>query len=374
VVFIHRYYRGIRVKTKRTASILSIVFIGLFWAALLFGGLRLGDETAGKALVQSADWLVRKMFQDPRGMILASMPALAWQDTPEEMESPGRALLSWLTGVAGIDGNPAGILRAQMPLLGQISPPEVTVIAVDPAIPEIREDLQPGQRNGQDVLVGIYTTHTGETYTLTDGIDRLTGQRGGVVTVAKAVQKKLEDKYAIRVVLSDRIHDTRYATSYLESKKTAREMVEKNPHMIALLDIHRDAGRTRQESLVEVKGKKVAPILIIVGSDARAPFPNWKQNYQFACRLADKINELYPGLCMGVRVKEGRYNQFLHPGSLLLEIGTDNNSLEEAVASGEMLADALAKVVQEEITTRKIPQKEEKAPAGLSPGEMEENV
>ncbi|MCL4440114.1 MAG: stage II sporulation protein P [Firmicutes bacterium] len=359
MIFIYRCYRGIRVKTKRTASILSIVLIGLLLAALLHSGFRLGDEAPRRMLADSVDWLVCKVFQDPKGMVLASMPALSWQDTPEEMESPGRALLSWLAGITRIDLNPAGMLRAQIPLLGQISPPEVSVVAMDPAIPE---DPQLEQKVSQEVLVGIYTTHTGETYSLTDGTDRLTGEQGGVVKVARAVQKTLEDKHAIRVVLSDRVHDARYATSYLESKKTATEMAEKNPHMIAMLDIHRDAGRSREESLVEVKGQKIAPILIIIGSDARLPFPNWKQNYRFACRLAAKINELYPGLCLGVRVKEGRYNQFLHPGAVLLEIGTDNNSLEEAVASGEMLADALAKLVQEEVKTRETLKKEENIP------------
>ncbi|CCO07892.1 stage II sporulation protein P [Desulforamulus hydrothermalis] len=349
---IGRYYWGSRRKNHTTAVMLIIFGVVLLRVVLAFGFWQ-SNQLIGKTFTQSIDWLVQKVLQDPRSLLLASLPALAWQDTPEEMENLRPALVCWLAGSAGLANYPVGILQAQIPMLAQINPAETEIRAGDSVKPE-QANLSPEQTTGREALVGIYNTHTGETYLLTDGRDRLTGGRGGVVTVAKAVQKTLEEQYGIPVVLSDRIHDARYATSYLESKKTAQEIVENHPHLIALLDIHRDAGRSRQDSLVEVKGKKVAPILIIVGSDARAEFPDWQQNYRFACRLADQINHLYPGLCLGVRVKEGRYNQFLHPGALLLEIGTDNNSLTEALASGEMLAHALAQLVRQEVKARQI--------------------
>ncbi|GAB6158122.1 hypothetical protein JCM39194_13220 [Desulfotomaculum varum] len=355
------FYWGSRRKNLPTAVML-LVFCVIMWRAVLASDFWLSNSAPGKIINQSVNWLAQKVLQDPRSMLLASMPALTWQDTPEEMENPCLALVSWLAGIAGLADYPVGMLQAQIPMLVQIIPPETEVRVGDPVEPE-QANTSPRQTADREALVGIYNTHTGETYLLTDGMDRLTGRRGGVVTVAKAVQKTLEEQHQIPVVLSDRIHDARYATSYLESKKTAQEIVENNPRLIALLDIHRDAGRSRQDSLVEVKGKKVAPILIIVGSDARAEFPDWQQNYQFACRLADQINGMYPGLCLGVRVKEGRYNQFLHPGALLLEIGTDNNSLTEALASGEMLAHALAELVRQEVKSRQSLPREASPPA-----------
>ncbi|MEG6520758.1 stage II sporulation protein P [Desulfotomaculum sp. 1211_IL3151] len=296
-------------------------------------------------MADSVDLLTSAIFQNPRGMILTSMPALAWQDTPEEMESPGRAAWYWLAGVTGFDLAPLAILKTQIPMLAQIELQETVVMNVQPTIKEPEESAT---TLSKEILVGIYTTHTGETYTLTDGTDRLTG-RGGVVLVAKELQKQLTEKHKIKVDLSDKIHDARYATSYLESEKTVRQMVEQNTSLITLLDIHRDAGRSRKDCLVEVKGEQVAPLLFIIGSDARLPFPNWKQNYQFACKLAEKLDQLYPGLCLGVRVKEGRYNQFLHPGAILVEVGSDNNSLEEAKASVVMLSNALAEIIKMEL-------------------------
>lgn len=342
--------RRIQRKAKRITVLTFLLLMIALWSYFFYNGLQVGSQPK-KMLTQTVEWLATKVLQDPRGLLLTSLPALAWQDTPEEMENPGTALLSWVGGITHLNLRPTDILRAQIPLLAQVDQPGKTVITVLPEVgPPAEEDTRPVF--SKDVLVGIYNTHTGETYTLTDGTDRLDGQRGGVVSVARAIQKHLQEESGIAAVRSDKIHDARYAASYLESEKTAKELVAQNPHMLAMLDIHRDAGRSRSQSLVEVQGKKVAPILFIIGSDARLPFPNWKQNYQLACKLAERINAKFPGLCLGVRVKEGRYNQFLHPGAILVEVGADNNSLEEALESADMLAQALAELIQEEVQSK----------------------
>lgn len=346
-IYLRRWHRNRRPGTG--FFLLSVMLMALF----VFFYFSPSQVNTRQVMVNTVTWLVKKAIQDPRGMVLTSMPALAWHDTPEEMESPGRALLTWLMGVAGIDLNAYGIIRAQIPLLAQVAPAGVPTVTVEPEKSVGQEQPIISHDLSTDTLVGIYNTHTGETYSLTDGTDRLNGKKGGVVTVAEEIAGVLEKEFAIRVARSDTIHDKQYATSYLESEKTARVLVAQNPKMIALLDVHRDAGRSREESLVQVNGRKVAPILIIIGSDARRPFPNWQQNYDFACRVAAKLDELYPGLCQGVRVKEGRYNQFLHPGAILVEVGTANNSLAEAIASGEMLARALGQIINEEIKSKK---------------------
>ncbi|WP_459908826.1 stage II sporulation protein P [Desulfotomaculum defluvii] len=346
MIFIFGSNHTLRTRSKKKiVPLVSLLLIIVFWFTFLVNTLQVNKIYTQGALEDSVEWLASIFFQNHRGMILTSMPALAWQDTPEEMESPGRAAWYWLAGVTGFDLVPLTILKSQIPMLAQVELHEAVVMNVQPVLTKPKELAN----LSKDVLVGIYTTHTGETYSLTDGTDRLTGKQGGVVLVAKELQKQLTDKHEIRVVLSDKIHDARYATSYLESEKTAKQIVDQNTSMVTMLDIHRDAGRSRDDCLVEVKGKKVAPILFIVGSDARLPFPNWKQNYQFACKIAEKLDKIYPGLCLGVRVKEGRYNQFLHPGAILVEVGSDNNSLEEAKASVTMLADALAAIIKEEL-------------------------
>ncbi|NLJ99744.1 MAG: stage II sporulation protein P [Clostridia bacterium] len=187
-------------------------------------------------------------------------------------------------------------------------------------------------------LVGIYNTHNAETYLPTDGVKKVEGKNGGVEKVAETLENSLKNKYGIPVVRSKEIHDyPRWALSYSNSKNTAKKMLAENKSIQILLDIHRDAG-VKEKNIIDIDGKKAAQILIIIGSDKRLDHPNWKKNKEFADSMCSMMDELYPGLCRGVRMQDGRYNQHLHPNSLVLEMGNVNNSLEEAEYSAELMS------------------------------------
>lgn len=268
---------------------------------------------------------------------------LLWSASPLIFQNnDGRDILAWSSL------EPEFLLRLEMPFLARIKTAEITETQLtEPAnaIPDedASKKLQPLTDQN---IVFIYHTHTGETYTLTDGMDRLDGKCGGVVTVGSAIKEVLEKNYGLKVVHSVKIHDQQYAVSYMESEKTVRNFLSDNPKVQVIIDVHRDAGRSRKNSLVKINGQQIAPLIFIVGSDSRQPFPNWKENYQFAGQLSKKLDEKYPGLCLGMRVGEGMYNQFLHPRSLLVEIGSASNSTEEAVATARLFADVLGKEIQ----------------------------
>lgn len=286
---------------------------------------------------------------DPRGVLRLAMPVLAWSGAADDVPSamtPRYAATGALTAFHLRFSEPLDLLHSEMPLLAMAAGQEPAPATELVPLPEKELEARPPELS-EHCLVAIYNTHTGETYALTDGMDRLNGKQGGVVTVAAALQEELENRYGIRVVRSDRINDAVYSTSYSESEKVVRELLAEHPHLLVVLDIHRDAGKSRQDSLVTVNGQEVAPVLIIVGSDARSPHPEWRQNYSFARAISDKMDSLYPGLSLGVRVKEGRYNQYLHPGAILLEMGTVANSTEEAVTSARLLAEVLAELLAE---------------------------
>ena len=239
------------------------------------------------------------------------------------------------------------VLSLQMPLLKEVKPLQETAADIEPSD---KQTSQPEKQTNAvldgPALVAIYNTHTGETYALTDGVDRLTGKRGGVVKVAEAIQKRLEQKHKIKVVRSDTIHDANYNNSYIESEKTVKQLLEENKDLKLIFDVHRD-NRPREDCITTINGQTVARVLIIVGSDARAPFPEWKQNLATARQLDKKMDEMYPGLSLGIRVKEGRYNQYYHTGALLVEVGVVENTTEEAVAAGELFADAVAAYLED---------------------------
>jgi stage II sporulation protein P len=125
-------------------------------------------------------------------------------------------------------------------------------------------------------------------------------------------------------------------------------LLKANPTIKILIDIHRDSGLTsREASQVMIDGQQAAKVLLIVGTDTRLPHPQWKENQKFAQMFGEKVNELYPGLLKGVRLQSGRYNQHLHPHALLIEIGSDKNSLDEAERSAVMLARVISEVLKE---------------------------
>ncbi|MGF7185473.1 stage II sporulation protein P [Desulfitispora alkaliphila] len=204
------------------------------------------------------------------------------------------------------------------------------------------------ERSTKDPLVAIYNSHNGETYTPTHGTPRVDGKQGGVVDVARELEDALEQKYGIKSIRSEEMHDyPSYAMSYANSQKTLERMLEEHPSIEIVLDIHRDYQPSRAQSVAKINGENIARILLVVGNDSRQPHPNWRQNLAFATRLESKLEDKYPGISRGVRQQSGRYNQHLHPRALLVEMGTAENSIEEAKKSAQLLAEALAELLDE---------------------------
>jgi stage II sporulation protein P len=123
----------------------------------------------------------------------------------------------------------------------------------------------------------------------------------------------------------------------------------KKDKVLALFDIHRDSipGESKGSG-IRVNGLKAARILIIVGTDERKDHPHWRENLNFAQRLYTASEKLYPGLIKGVRTRAGTYNQEYHDHALLLEFGSDCNSLQEACYSAQLFSKVLIQVLKEE--------------------------
>lgn len=333
--------RGMFLAARRQFIAVVTVFLILFFFIKVFPQLP-ACPAFFQAFNTASKWTEELYQWDAMKIMKMGMPVLNRID----FEGDIGELTAWqiiLDGVGAVSrvnlSNPAGVLHSEIQFLARLEIPaeKVTALPVQP--------LEPAAVLSEDCLVAIYNTHTGETYSLTDGVDRLDGRKGGVVTVAAALQEELESKYGIKTVRSERINDADYNLSYLEAEKTARELLAANPKTTVVLDIHRDANKTREQSIIKINGQNVAPLLFIVGSDARRPFPNWQQNHAFAQELSNEINGMYPGLSLGIRVYDGIYNQSLHPHALLVEVGTTKNSTEEAVRSIRLLASALAGIL-----------------------------
>jgi stage II sporulation protein P len=206
------------------------------------------------------------------------------------------------------------------------------------------DEFPPVELNGEPMIL-VYTTHNAESYCLSQGVARLEGKNGGIATVSQVLVKALESKHQLKTVYSDVIHDyPDFNKSYINSRETVKKTLQEHSKIQVVLDIHRDAGlKKRADTLVRIKGKDCAKVLIVVGT----AHPHWQQNLAFAQKIEKKANELYPGLIKAVRLFKNRtYNQNLHSRALLLEFGSDLNKEEDAIESAKLLADVLAAVLK----------------------------
>ncbi|MDD4561774.1 MAG: stage II sporulation protein P [Syntrophomonadaceae bacterium] len=201
----------------------------------------------------------------------------------------------------------------------------------------------------EDYQVVVYCTHSAETYIPDSGKARCDGERGLINNVAGVISTQLQSA-GMKADFIDSIHDyPDYDKSYTNSRETVKKILDSKEKLLALFDVHRDSIPGKESAdTINVRGKKAARILIIVGTDERKEHPHWKSNLAFAESLYQQGEQMYPGLIKGVRTKSGTYNQEFFDHSLLLEVGSDYNSFAEAKYAGELFAQILLEVLEEE--------------------------
>lgn len=261
--------------------------------------------------------------------------------------TPKSFVRSMVLFLAGVDiHDTKSVFRVELPLMAAIKLGTPTVSAMSlPNFPKFdpKNFITPGKP-----LVGIYHTHTSESFVPTSGV---THQRGGktgdIVNVGQEMAKRLEG-LGIKTEHSANIHDyPSFMKAYSPAEETAKKMLAENPSIQMIFDIHRDADK-RENSLVTVNGMTAARITIVVATGQQELVqPHWQQNHAFAKLIDAKLNQHYPGVSRGIQLVDWRYNQHLHPRALLVEVGCQENTEEEAKASIDMLADVVAEIIAE---------------------------
>ena len=182
-------------------------------------------------------------------------------------------------------------------------------------------------------LVGVYNTHSDESYKPTSGSHSEPGQ-GDVYKIAASFASALENK-GIKVIHNKNKHDPHDGGAYERSRRTAVKLVKKRPD--ALFDIHRDGVANPQEYVTEINGKRIAKIRLVVGRQN----PQVNVNSKFAKQVKAVTDKKYPGLIKGIFFAKGKYNQDLSPRSLLIEAGTHVISEDMALTSINLLANTI---------------------------------
>lgn len=114
--------------------------------------------------------------------------------------------------------------------------------------------------------------------------------------------------------------------------------------MSFVLDVHRDAIEDRaghQYKVITREDPHCAQISFVMGSNN----DHWLENVKLAVAVQQKLTDMSPTLMRPLTLRNSNYNQHLTTGSMLVEIGTAGNSLDEALRAARLFAAGLAQVI-----------------------------
>ena len=207
------------------------------------------------------------------------------------------------------------------------------------------------QLKGELPTVLILHTHGTESYEADGSYEETSPYRTldtdhNMVSVGDRVADLLEAG-GIRVIHDRSLHDyPAYNDAYANSRQAASKILEENPSICLVLDLHRDAAEdengNQKRSAVTVEGESCARLMMVMGSDkGNLSFPQWEQNLALAVKLQACLEQKYEGLCKPIQLVTSRYNQDLSTGALLIEVGTAGNTHREALTAAEYLAEGI---------------------------------
>jgi stage II sporulation protein P len=209
------------------------------------------------------------------------------------------------------------------------------------------------KQNNEKPQILIYHTHSQEAFA-----DSKTGNVDDtVVGVGSYLMKVLEEDYGYNVIHDESTYDIVNGSldrnvAYSQAEDGISKILEKNPSIEVIIDLHRDSGNART---IMIDGKKAAQVMLFNGlsRDQNGPItylnnPNLKNNLAFSLKLQLESISEYPGFFKKNFLKSYRYNLHLRPKSLLIELGTVNNTVEEAKNAMPPFAKILDKVLKGE--------------------------
>ena len=200
-------------------------------------------------------------------------------------------------------------------------------------------------------LIYIYNSHQGETYSTKYLEDY------NIVPDVKMAASMLKDKLEnigipTLVENSDILkymkqNNLNHAGSYIASRYFLENTFNKYPNMELYIDLHRDAA-PRSATLTTIDGKQYAKVLFVIGLE----YDTYEKNLSIATQLNNIIKSKYPTLTRGILKKQGYgvngvYNQDLNSNVILIEIGGNENNIEEVNNTLDKVAETIGEYINE---------------------------
>lgn len=220
------------------------------------------------------------------------------------------------------------------------------------------EVVKPEKEDAIAKKILIYHTHTFEAYEPTEENGYKATSKWRTEDVNHNVVRIGKELAAILTALGyEVVHDTGsyeppvLSSSYTRSLKMLETRTASGETYDLYIDLHRDAysESMKNTNTVNIAGTAVAKLMVLIGKGSGESFsikPEWEKNYAIAEALTENLNAQQEGLCRRISLKTGRFNQHIAPRCVLIEVGNNKNTLEEALHSLPYLADALHYVLE----------------------------
>ena len=225
--------------------------------------------------------------------------------------------------------------------------------AYEPDIEAMLSAGPPLQLPAEGPQILIIHTHSSEAYTPAgldrydaSDVNRTEDERYNIIRIGD----ELCEIYAaagLQVIHDRGIYDyPSYTGSYGRSAAAIEQYLTDYPGIAVVFDIHRDAlggEGVVYKIMAEESGTVASQLMLLCGTDESGlEHPGWRSNLALALYLQAAVDPLYPTLMRPVALVPQRYNQHLTGGSLILEVGSSGNTLQEALAAIRLFGEATA--------------------------------
>ena len=209
----------------------------------------------------------------------------------------------------------------------------------------------PQEGDGPQIL--IYHTHSQEAFA-----DSVPGDvNTGIVGVGECLTKILTEQYGYRVLHNTGQYDVETRdNAYSRALPAVEQILAENPSIQVIIDLHRDEVAEETKLVTDIQGRPTARFMFFNGLSRTRKLgdidylanENQEANLAFSFQMQLKAAEYYPGLTRRIYLKGYRYNMHLRPRTLLVELGAQNNTVEEAINACDPLAHILDMVLKGE--------------------------
>ncbi len=211
-----------------------------------------------------------------------------------------------------------------------------------------------GSADGPQIL--IYHTHSQEAFA-----DSIAGDEStSIVGVGEYLATILREQYGYNVMHHTESYDKESRDyAYSNSLPAIEQLLAEYPSIEVVIDLHRDAMPEEKRLVMNLQGRPTAQFMFFNGLSRTTKGeieylanPYLEDNLSFSFQMQAVCNEYYPGLARRIYLKAYRYNMHLCPKTLLIELGAQNNTVEEEMNACDPLAHVLDLVLSGEEPVR----------------------